>query len=231
MSRGLVYILTNPCLDGWVKIGMTERNDIERRLQELNSPPNIPLSFRCYATYEVENPLDVESRIHSLIDRVDDSLHAREQLNNGRIREREFFKISPETAYGIFKDIAALRGDTNKLHLYTPTLDQAQEQELAESRTKRSNNSFELLNINVGEEITFLYDETIAAKVLDDKNQIEFDGVQYSVTGLARKILFERFNWAENLHVNGWRFFVKDGITLSDLRDMIENSEEDRNEE
>lgn len=231
MSRGLVYILTNPCLDGWVKIGMTERNDIERRLQELNSPPNIPLSFRCYATYEVENPLDVERRIHSLIDRVDDSLHAREQLNNGRIREREFFKISPETAYGIFKDIAALRGDTNKLHLYTPTLDQAQEQELAESRTKRSNNSFELLNINVGEEITFLYDETIAAKVLDDKNQIEFDGVQYSVTGLARKILFERFNWAENLHVNGWRFFVKDGITLRDLRDMIENSEEDRNEE
>lgn len=231
MSRGLVYILTNPCLDGWVKIGMTERNDIERRLQELNSPPNIPLSFRCYATYEVENPLGVERRIHSLIDRVDDSLHAREQLNNGRIREREFFKISPETAYGIFKDIAALRGDTNKLHLYTPTLDQAQEQELAESRTKRSNNSFKLLNINVGEEITFLYDETIAAKVLDDKNQIEFDGVQYSITGLARKILFERFNWAENLHVNGWRFFVKDGITLSDLRDMIENSEEDRNEE
>lgn len=33
MAKGLVYILTNPCLDGWVKIGMTERNDIERRLQ------------------------------------------------------------------------------------------------------------------------------------------------------------------------------------------------------
>ena len=208
MSRGLVYILTNPCLDEWVKIGMTERNDIERRLQELNSPPNIPLSYRCYATYEVENPLEVERRIHSLIDRVDDSLHAREQLNNGRIREREFFKISPETAYGIFKDIAVLRGDTNKLKLYTPTLDQSQEQELAENRTKRSNNSFELLNINIGEEISFLYDDTIIAKVLNNKNQIEFDGVQYSVTGLARKILFERFGWSENLHVNGWRFFT-----------------------
>lgn len=32
MANGMVYILTNPCLDGWVKIGMTERNDIERRL-------------------------------------------------------------------------------------------------------------------------------------------------------------------------------------------------------
>lgn len=227
MSRGLVYILTNPCLDGWVKIGMTERNDIERRLQELNSPTNIPLSYRCYATYEVENPLEVERRIHSLIDRVDDSLHAREQLNNGRIREREFFKISPETAYGIFKDIAVLRGDTNKLKLYTPTLDQSQEQELAENRTKRSNNSFELLNINIGEEISFLYDDTIIAKVLNNKNQIEFDGVQYSVTGLARKILFERFDWSENLHVNGWRFFTKDGISLSDLRDNIENAIEE----
>lgn len=223
MSRGLVYILTNPCLDGWVKIGMTERNDIERRLQELNSPPNIPLSYRCYATYEVENPLEVERRIHSLIDRVDDSLHAREQLNNGRVREREFFKISPETAYGIFKDIAALRGDANKLKLYTPTLDQSQELELAENKTKRSNNSFELLNIGVGEEISFLYDDTIIAKVLNKKNQVEFDGIQYSVTGLARKILFERFDWAENLHVNGWRFFTKDGISLSDLRDNIEN--------
>ena len=222
-----MYILTNPCLDGWVKIGMTERNDIERRLQELNSPPNIPLSYRCYATYEVENPLEVERRIHSLIDRVDDSLHAREQLNNGRIREREFFKISPETAYGIFKDIAVLRGDTNKLKLYTPTLDQSQEQELAENRTKRSNNSFELLNISIGEEISFLYDDTIIAKVLNKKNQVEFDGIQYSVTGLARKILFERFDWAENLHVNGWRFFTKDGISLSDLRDNIENAIEE----
>ena len=177
MAKGLVYILTNPCLDGWVKIGMTERNDIERRLQELNSPTNIPLSYRCYAVYEVENPLEVEKRIHSIIDRIDDSLHAREQLDNGRIREREFFKISPEAAYGVFKDIASLRGDTECLKLYTPTLAQAQEQELAENRTKRSsNNSFALLNIAVGEEISFLYDDTISAKVLNNKNLIEYQG-------------------------------------------------------
>ena len=225
MSKGLVYILTNPCLDGWVKIGMTERNDINRRLQELNSPPNIPLSYRCYATYEVDNPLEVERRIHSLIDRVDDSLHAREQLNNGRIREREFFKISPETAYGIFKDIAALRGDSNKLKLSTPTIDQSQEEEIAESRTKRANNSFQLLNINIGEDVSFLYDDSIVAKVSDNKNKLEFDNAIYSVTALAQKILFERYNWSENLHVNGWRFFTKEGISLSDLRDRIESEE------
>lgn len=26
MAKGLVYILTNPCLDGWVKIGMISNN-------------------------------------------------------------------------------------------------------------------------------------------------------------------------------------------------------------
>lgn len=224
MATGLVYILTNPCLEGWVKIGMTECNDIERRLQELNAPANLPLSFRCYAVYEVENPAKVETRIHSIIDRIDDSLHAREQLDNGRIREREFFRISPEAAYGIFKDVAVLRGDEDKLKLYTPTERQSQEQELAERRTKRSNSSFALLGIHVGEEIAFLYDESITARVFDRKNQVEFEGQRYSVTGLASKILSERYGWSSNLHVNGWRYFTKDSITLSDMRDNVEST-------
>lgn len=171
MSKGLVYILTNPCLDGWVKIGMTQRNDIEKRLQELNTPANIPLSFRCYATYEVENPEQVEKSIHRLIDKIDNTLHAREILDNGKIREREFFKISPETAYGIFKEVASLRNDTKNLKLYTPSKDESEEQELAESRTKRSNNSFKLLGIEIGEDLSFLYDDRIVAKSL--KNIIE----------------------------------------------------------
>lgn len=227
MSQGLVYILTNPCLDGWVKIGMTERNDIDRRLQELNAPPNIPLSFRCYAVYEVDNPSLVEENIHNIIDQVDDSLHACELLENGRVRKREFFKISPERAYSIFKNIASLRGDQDKLKLYVPTEGQAREQELAECRTKRSNNSFALLGIGVGEEISFLYDEALIARVVDRKNQVEFDGERYSVTGLAKKILIEQYGWSDNIHVNGWRYFTKDGVTLSDLRDDLESADVD----
>lgn len=223
MSKGLVYILTNPCLDGWVKIGMTQRNDIEKRLQELNTPTNIPLSFRCYATYEVENPEQIEKSIHRLIDKIDNTLHARETLDNGKIREREFFKISPETAYGIFKEVASLRNDTKNLKLYTPSKNESEEQELAESRTKRSNNSFKLLGIEIGENLSFLYDDSIVVKVADNKNQVEYKGKIYSITRLAINILIDKYGWSENLHANGWRFFTKDGITLSDLRDKIEN--------
>jgi len=68
MSKGIVYILTNPSLDGWVKIGMSTRNDIDARLAELNRPANIPLSFRAYAIYEVDKPHEVEKNIHNLFD-------------------------------------------------------------------------------------------------------------------------------------------------------------------
>ena len=198
---------------------------IDKRLKELNTPTNLPLSYRCYATYEVEQPLEVEKRIHSIIDRIDDTLHARERLENGRIREREFFKISPETAYGIFKDIAALRGDSENLKPYQPTQQESQEEEIAESRTKRSNNSFRLLNIAVGEEVYFLYDDSISATVFNAANKVKYGDEVYSVTGLAQKILIEKYGWSENLHVNGWRYFTKNGLTLSDLRDRIENEE------
>lgn len=226
MAKGLVYILTNPCLDGWVKIGMTERNDIESRLRELNAPTNIPLSYRCYAVYEVDNPMLVEKYIHSLIDRVDGSLHAREQLGNGRIREREFFRISPETAYGIFYDVAMLRNDRENLRLYVPTQEQSEEEEIAESRTKRTNNSFKLLGLSIGQELIFMFDDSISVKVADDKNTVEYQNAQYSVSALARKLLIEKRGWLENTHVNGWRYFVKDGITLSEMRERLESQEE-----
>ena len=222
MAKGIVYILINPCLDGWVKIGMTERNDIERRLQELNAPSNIPLSYRCYATYEVDNPLGVEKRIHSLIDRVDNTLHAREQLDNGKIREREFFRISPETAYGILRDIAALRGDENKLRIFAPTLEQEAEEELAEIKQRRSNNSFKLLGIPAGTEIAFLIDDNVVATVVDGVNTVEYEGEKYSVSALARKLLVEKQGWLESSNANGWRYFTKDGLTLSDLRKSME---------
>lgn len=227
MGKGLVYILTNPCLDGWVKIGMTERNDISDRLRELNSPTNLPLSYRCYAVYEVENPMEVEKNIHGLIDLVDNSLHAREQLENGRIREREFFRMTRETAYGIFKRVAALRGDGDALHLYTPSQDELQAEELAETRSKRANNSFQLLHIAVGETITFLYDDSLTVQVLDTRNKVAYQGERYSVSALASKLLHERHGWAENASVNGWQYFTKDGITLSDLRSSIEDAEAD----
>ena len=230
-KRGIVYILTNPCLDGWVKIGMTERNSIEKRLHELNSPANIPLSYRCYATYTVDNPLAVEKEIHNIIDKVDDSLHAKEKLSNGRIREREFFKISPEKAYGIFKSIARLRGDLDQLQPYEPTQEEAEEQEIAEARKPRKACTFAELGIERGSQVNFLYDDSITAEVVDTKNTLLYEGEKYSVSALAKKLLREKRGWNESSAVNGWLFFTYDGDVLTDLRDAQDAGLEEEGEE
>ena len=98
MSASLVYILTNPSLQGWIKIGYTEHNDIQQRLNSLNSSTAVPLSFRVYATLHTDKPKDVEQRIHRLLDIIDPSLHSIEKLDSGKERVREFFQISPEKA-------------------------------------------------------------------------------------------------------------------------------------
>lgn len=156
-STGLVYILTNPCLDGWIKIGMTEKTDITERLKELNQPSNIPLSYQCYAIYEVENPLSVEQCVHRLIDKVDLSLHARETLGNGKIRKREFFRIAPETAYSILQEVATLRDDLDNLKLYT-----VEEVDNDQVQSKKQLNYRDILKNNT------MGDDTVIDNIIND---------------------------------------------------------------
>ena len=220
MAKGIVYILTNPSLDGWIKIGMTERNDIGKRLSELNSSTSIPLSFRVFALYHVENPSLVEKSIHSIFDAIDPSMHALEEVN-GIIRTREFFQISPEKAYGVFKNIAILRGDIASLELIEAT-----EKEQAEEMTvkKRKNFSFKMLGIPVGEELIFFKDDSEKCIVHDDKNNVEYgpNGEITTLSSLGAKLL----NWNSSASVQGPKYFLYNGETLYDWRHRMENEGE-----
>lgn len=184
MSKGIVYILTNPCLDGWVKIGMTDREDIDLRLAELNRPENIPLSFRAYAIYEVENPYAVEQSIHKIIDKVDSNLHAREYAANGKVRQREFFKMSEEDAYDIFLEISKLRGDTEALKQIIPTEEQEEEDEI---QGRAAPFTFDMVGIQIGTELEFINDASIRCTVVDNR-KVQYEGVKYYLSGLAQKL-------------------------------------------
>ena len=45
-EQGIVYVLTNPCMPGIVKIGMTEKQSIEKRMKDLYGT-GVPLPFVC----------------------------------------------------------------------------------------------------------------------------------------------------------------------------------------
>lgn len=204
---------------------MSNRNNIEARLYELNRPPNIPLSYRAYAIYEVENPQEVEKHIHSLFDVIDENLHARETLSSGRIREREFFRISPQKAFSVFKSVAQLRGDIEYLKRIDPNQEQIEEEQIAEQISRRPRFKFSMLQMPVNTELQFLYDETCICMTKDDNNKIEYEGNEYTLSGLAQKLLVEKRGWKDGVTAQGPKYFTYQGNTLSDLRDLHDNEE------
>jgi hypothetical protein len=222
-SKGIVYILTNPCLEGWVKIGMSDKDDIQDRLDELNTPSNIPLSFRAYATYQVENPLVVEKNIHNLIDTIDGSLRAIEQKENGRNRIREFFRISPEKAFEIFKQVAALRGDSEFLKMIEPNEEEQKIDNIIQQ--KRSRLSLKEIGIPSNATLNFVNDESITCVADITNNKLIYEGTSYSLSALAIKLLNEKCGW--NIKsIAGGSYFKYNGETLNDIRNSMETANE-----
>ena len=122
-KKGVIYILTNPSFEEYVKIGYAD--DIDTRLAQLNSSECTPFGFRVYATYEVDTRL-TDLKIHAMIDKLNPNLRAIDNIN-GKKRVREFYAISAEDAYGIFEAMAEISGTTNRLKLIEPSAIEKQE--------------------------------------------------------------------------------------------------------
>ena len=100
-EAGYVYILTNPSFkEDWVKIGKSAR-PVNVRSKELDNTA-VPLPFEIYATMKTTKYNEAEKLIHRYIER----------FTKLRIRDnREFFKVLPEVALDIFKDVAMMLDD------------------------------------------------------------------------------------------------------------------------
>jgi hypothetical protein len=62
----IVYILTNPAFDKYIKIGIT--NNLSSRLKQLDNT-SMPLPYECYFAIEVENANKVEKLLHEAFDK------------------------------------------------------------------------------------------------------------------------------------------------------------------
>jgi len=103
---GEIYILVNPAFSDLVKIGYA--NDVEKRVKSFNRNSGLPDPYHIYATYKVKKRLE-DLKLHNLIDSLDSDLrHA---------KNREFYEMSPEKAYGILSAIAQINGDEELLEL------------------------------------------------------------------------------------------------------------------
>ncbi len=88
----IVYVLTNPAMQGIVKIGMTDRPDVQRRMRELYTT-GVPLPFDCVIAREIEDreANDIECALHTAFGPY--------RINSSR----EFFEVDPEQVEALLR--------------------------------------------------------------------------------------------------------------------------------
>jgi len=219
MTKGYIYIMTNPSFPDYVKIGYAE--DAKKRLKEANDSTWTPFAFRLYATYEV-NKYKADTDIHEIITIANPELRAVDNID-GKIRKREFFKISPENAYRILEKLASVSGTEDKLWKNSEWTIEDKEADIEASNAKeevferKGAFSFDKAGINVGEKVYFKYDQSIYAEVANG-NKVKYQGKTYSLSGLALKLINQMpgYHWKS---AQGSAFFTYNGVLLSDVRE------------
>lgn len=202
---GIVYVLSNPAFDSYVKVGRTI--DLEQRLKQLDNT-SVPLPFRCVFAIEVDDEVAVERLVHQAFADV-------------RVRTtREFFEIDAQRV------ISALKLTNGKD--VTPKEDIAEDEESIEAleRTvaKRKSYSFSDAHVNVGDVLTYSKDDAVTATVVADK-KVEFEGEIVSLSKAALTLLHrEGYKWKQ---ANGWAFWMKDGETLGERVERFADKDED----
>ena len=99
--EGSVYVLTNPAMPGYVKIGKTD--NLEERLKSLDRT-STPLPFQCEYAAEVNDADKVEKILHDIFETEEDKL-AVEKTNTKRSRFNfEMVKINPGAELYFTKD-------------------------------------------------------------------------------------------------------------------------------
>ena len=214
MSKGYIYILTNPSFPDYVKIGYAD--DVESRVKTLNRSAATPYAFRIYATYETEARL-TDLSLHAMIDKLNPDLRSRDEID-GKKRVREFYSMSAEDAFGIFEAMAEIHGTQDRLHKYTMSRSEARQEATAKTIAKQKRAKFEFgkLGIPVGAELVFIHDPSITVTVLDDIRHVSYQGEEWSLSALA-KVLLNR-----NSTVQGSLHFAYNGETIADMRDRLE---------
>ena len=201
----IVYVATNPAMPGYIKIGLTNRDDVRLRLKELSGATEVPLPFECLYAAEVDDAKKVEDAIHKAFDC--------DRVNP----KREFFTTSPGRIITLLKAhaLSDKTPDTQKI------LDEvtSPEDKSAQAAANRTRIKFGEIGILPGAELEFTEDPTKKCKVLDDKQSVEYNGETfYSLADLARELCDY-----ENQPNTAPMLFTYQGTTLSELRKRLKS--------
>lgn len=150
MSKGFIYIMTNPALKDMVKIGYA--SDVETRRKQLSTTA-LPYEYEVYATYETSGNLE-DKKLHKMIDNLNPDLRV--------TSNREFFVMSPQEAYDLLESIAVISGTKEKLK--KTKIDETKKQ-----KVRRPPVNFKKCGIPVGARLVFVDDPNVVVTVVDER--------------------------------------------------------------
>ena len=196
MSEGIIYILTHPAMDGYVKIGRTD--NLPERLRSLFNS-SVPAPFTCYYAARVSDMETVERNIHEVFG--DRRVHSR----------REFFTADPHRIRVALQMVALEEVNAGGI----PEQDDAESVERAnEARERRDRFNFEEVGIKLGEVLTFIDQPDVTCTVVSERPpRVEFRDRVMSLSASAKEVLQRDYS------INGILYWCHGDETLSELRD------------
>lgn len=201
MSKGFIYIMTNPCLKNMVKIGYA--TDVESRRKQLSTTA-LPYEYEVYATYETSGNLE-DKKLHKLIDNLNPDLRVS--------KNREFFMMSPDEAYELLETIALISGTQEKLSLAVD--DSADDATLQSIRhPRRSPINFEKCHIPVGAELVYIEDSSVVVTVESERKVIYKDEIT-SLSAIVGQIKGVK-------SIQGSLYFTYNGRPLIDIANEMQ---------
>ena len=202
-AGGIVYVLENPAMPGYIKLGKSD--NLPQRMQSLFDT-SVPVPFTCYYAARVADPSKVEKSLFEVFG--DKRAHPR----------REFFTVDPHRAAAVIK-LVELEDVTSQGQVDTSAgQEDTASVNRAAARAERFN--FEMLGITVGAELVSVKSSDTTCRVVNQKPaRVEYEGEVMSLSAAAQKVL--NSTWG----VQGSQYWIYEGNTLQEIRERIERGE------
>jgi hypothetical protein len=202
---GIIYILTNEAMPGYVKVGKTTTS-VEQRMRELDST-GLPLPFECFYAARVKDCNVAEKLLH-------------DAFGDHRVRpRREFFRVSAERIASALK-LAATEDVTPRDDVVA---DRDDEIALNKARERRGRFNFRLVDIKPGAILTLTKDHTITCEVLSDR-AVRYQEETMSLSQAALRAIHSLgYTWTK---ISGPEYWEHEGRSLDDIRRELEEGED-----
>ena len=168
MEYGIVYLLTNPCMPGLVKIGMTKQEDLEKRMKELYTT-GVPVPFECQFACKIEKAL------HTAFDP--------QRVN----KNREFFKINVEQAKAILELFHHTDVTEDVSEEIQNDLTDDDKAASSKAQAKRPPLNFYEMGLQKGDILKWKDDPSITVTVISDR-KVSYNGEEVSISALSAQL-------------------------------------------